>query len=62
METTFSTIASQIANLDEGKSQATIGDIREILSKLSVLMVTNPEVIAVLLANGNDHVKKQLND
>lgn len=62
MDTTFNSIASQIALLEDGKSHVTIGDVREILSKLSVLMVTNPEVIAVLLANGNNHVKKQLND
>jgi len=52
MKTTFKSLASELTVLEEGKSNVKIGDMREILSKLSVLMVENPEVISVLIDNG----------
>lgn len=57
MDTTFNSIASQIALLEDGKSNVKIGDVREILSKLSVLMATDPEVISVLIQNGLQNIK-----
>lgn len=49
---TFSNLASMVAMAEGKKSQATVGDIREILSILSDLLYGDPEVLLCLLANG----------
>ena len=64
---TIRQIASQIANLEGKKSQARIGDIREILSILSdiiyqsatPLKIPSSSVCIALYLNGEKRAKKQ---
>ena len=49
---TFSALASKVAMVEGKKSQAAIGDIREILGILSDFLYSDPEVLLLLLANG----------
>ena len=49
---TFAALASKVANLEGKKSQVHVGDIREILSILSDMLYSDPDVLLVLLNNG----------
>lgn len=58
---TIKTLATQIAKLEGKKSQARIGDIREILSILSDLIVSDPTDVVIydcLFSNGQKRLKK----
>lgn len=57
---TIKNLAEEIARIEGKKSQARIGDIREILGILSDLVLFNPEQIpAVLESNGKKRLKKK---
>lgn len=56
---TLKQLASQIAKLEGKKSQARIGDIRELLAILSDLMTKDSEASAALWANGLRRAKKK---
>ena len=61
---TVKTLASQIAKLEGKKSQARIGEIREIISILSDLIWNEEgdysEVVACLYINGEKRANKKL--
>jgi len=56
---TFSILVITVSKIEGGKSNAKVGDIREILSKLSVLMIENPETILTLIENGKRAVNRK---
>jgi hypothetical protein len=49
---TFNKVASALAKAEGLKHQSTVGDVRELLSLLSVMMVQDPSIIAMLISNG----------
>lgn len=49
---TMRELASRIAEFEGKKSEASIGDIREILKLVSIMMAMDAEVVAVLIKNG----------
>jgi hypothetical protein len=55
---TFANLASKVAFSEGRKSQTSIGDIREILSILSDLLYSDPEVLLCLLENGKRKRRK----
>lgn len=50
--TSIKSVASYVAKKEGKKSQVKIGDVREILTILSKLFMTNTEVITLLVKNG----------
>lgn len=52
-------LASIIAKKEGHKSQARIGDIREILSILSDLSYNSPDPIQVIIQNGINRAKRR---
>ena len=50
--TSIKSVASYVAKKEGKKSQAKIGDVREMLTILSKLFLTNTEVITLLVKNG----------
>jgi len=51
----FSEICSFIALKEKGKSEVSIGNVREIMKIVSVMVYNNPEILRALLANGKKH-------
>lgn len=56
---TINQIAQELALKENGKSQAKMGDIKQIVSILSDMVVKDPSVIATLIANGLKRAKKK---
>lgn len=54
----FNEIVNTLTNNEGGKSSIKNGDMREALSKLSVMMVKNPKIISTLIDNGIKKVLK----
>jgi hypothetical protein len=57
---TFNDLAKQVAQTEGRKSQVKIGDVREILSIVSKMMVMDEEVEKTLLKNGQRLVNKEV--
>lgn len=57
---TIQTLATEIAKREGKKSEARIGDIREILAILSDVMWDQPLVYSLLSINGQKRAKKKL--
>ena len=55
---TYANLVSKVAMLEGKKSQVTVGDIREIMSILSDMLYSDPDVLLVLLANGKKRSTK----
>ncbi len=53
-------LVSKIALTEGKKSQATVGDIREILGIISDIIFADPEAYDVLYSNGKKESKKKL--
>ena len=53
-------LATLVAETEGRKSQATIGDIREVISIISDLIFTDPEIIESLRKNGERRFLKTL--
>ena len=49
---TLAALASKVASLEGRKVQVSVGNVREILSILSDLAFSDPEVLRILLENG----------
>lgn len=52
-------LPSILALVEAGKSQANIGDCRELVKKLSVIIASEPRVMMALLTNGVRVAAKQ---
>jgi len=52
-------LASRVTIANKGKSRVKIGDVREILAKLSDLLYAKPEVLRILLNNGARRSKRK---
>jgi hypothetical protein len=57
---TLKDLATLVAETEGRKSQATIGDIREVISIISDLIFTDPEIIESLRKNGERRFLKTL--
>lgn len=52
---TFKDICSFIASEEKGRSEVSIGNVREIMKIVSIMVYENPEILRTLLTNGKKH-------